>query len=366
MARNRLTGFPKYLSFVTNRLSETAVWAFAELKLADLLATADTPQTAEQLAKKQGWNSELLYRLLRAVAEADIVHEIKSKESIHPEQTNHFELTEDGRFLTSDHPSKCRSLLCFELNPRVKAASAYLPQLIREGYSKGNGAEQASGNVPFFEFIAKEENREIANCFDEAMTSYSTYSRKLIVNNVDFSRFDTIVDIGGSKGTLLAYILKQYPTIKRGICFDLPNVVQQLEDDNEFSKQNISKDRYEYVSGDMFDGKTIPQADAYVLQNVIHDWNDERAIDILKSIHEAANGKEITIFIIGYHIIPEIEQDQFIRQTALAFDLHMLISLTAKERTQTQHEHLFEKSGFRFKNLYRTQTPFSVIEAVSN
>jgi hypothetical protein len=92
MAEHHVTGYRKYLSFVTNRLLETAVWTFAELGVADLLAAADTPQTADELAQKQGWNSEFLYRLLRLVADADIVREIKSDASIELEKTNQFHI----------------------------------------------------------------------------------------------------------------------------------------------------------------------------------------------------------------------------------------------------------------------------------
>jgi hypothetical protein len=366
MAGHHVTGYRKYLSFVTNHLLETAIWTFAELGVADLLAAADTPQTADELAQKQGWNSEFLHRLLRVVADADIVREIKSDESIELEKTNRFELTEDGRFLTSNHPSKSRYLICWELSPFVKTPSHYLPQLIREGFNKGNGMERVTGNVSPFEFLKKEENQELAHNFNEAMTSYATYSGQPIVNAVDFSRFNKIVDIGGNLGALLSNILQKYSTIKQGICFDLPNVIPQSEINNEFEKRNISKDRYQYVGGDMFDVKTIPQADAYILQSVIHDWTDDRAIDILKSIRTATNGQKITLFIIGFIIVSDTEHNKFINHTVHAYDLHMMMLANAKERTLKQHEYLFEQSGFKFKHLYLTETPYSIIEAVAN
>ncbi|CAF4326405.1 unnamed protein product, partial [Adineta steineri] len=114
MAEQHTTGFGKYMSFITNRLLENTVWTFVELGIADIFAAVDKPQTAEELAKKQGWNSEYLYRLLRTVTDADIVREIKSDQTVEPEKTNRFELTEHGRLLTSDHPSKIRYLLCWD------------------------------------------------------------------------------------------------------------------------------------------------------------------------------------------------------------------------------------------------------------
>ncbi len=366
MAQYPVSGFPKYLSLIANRLLETAVWTFAELGVADLFSDDDTPQTADELAQKQGWNSEYLYRLLRAVADVDIVREIKANQSVQPEKTNQFQLTDDGRLLLSSHPSKIRALICWELNPLIKTASFHLPLLIREGASKGSGVAQVIGNIPPFEFFAKDENQHLAQNFNDAMTSLSTYSGQPITNAVDFGRFNTITDIGGGLGSLLSQILQKYPTIKHGICFDLPGVIQQSESKNEFAKQNISKDRYEYRSGDMFDATTVPQTDAYIMKNIIHDWPDDRAIDILKSIRTAANAKQITIFLVDWIILSDDEQDQFIHRYTHAFDLHMMITLNAKERTQKQYEYLFEESGFRFKHLYRTETPYSIIEAMTN
>ena len=361
-----VAGLPKYLSFVANRLLETSVWTFTELGIADLLIAADTPQTADEIAQKQGWNAEFLYRVLRVVSDADIVREIKSNQTIQPEKTNRFELTEDGRLLTSNHPSKVCDLICWELSPFCKKTSTYLPELVREGYSKGNGVQQVTGDESLFEYLQKEENQALARKFNGAMTSYSTFGSQAVVNAVDFSRFNTIIDIGGGLGYLLSCILEKYLTIKHGICFDLFNVIEHSKIENELEKRKISKERYEFIAGDMFDPKTIPQADAYIMKSVIHDWNDERAIDILKSIRTAVHGKQVTIFIVDLIILPENEQNRSTNYTAYTIDIHMLIVAGAKERTQEQCEYLLKQSGFKFKQLHKTKTPYSVIEAVAN
>jgi hypothetical protein len=140
-------------------------------------------------------------------------------------------------------------------------------------------------------------------------------------------------------------VLDKYPTIQQGICFDLPNVIEQSEIGNEFAKRNISKDRYEFVGGDMFDAKTIPQADAYILKSIVHDWSDDRAINILKSIRTAVKGKQVTLFIIGFIAISDTKQNKFVNHIFNVVDLHMMILSDAKERTQEQYEYLFEQSG---------------------
>jgi hypothetical protein len=366
MSQSHETGFRKYTSLVTNHFCNTAIWTFAELGIADLLAASNQPLTADELAKQQGWNSEYLYRLLRFVADVDIVRELESIETNEPEKTNHFELTEDGRFLTSDHPSKARNLICFQMCPIIQKADHYLPQLIRDGPSKGSGLQQIIGNQLLFDFLKKEENHNLAHNFNETMTSISTYTGQAIVNTINFGQFNTIVDIGGSLGTLLSNILEKYPTIKHGICFDLPNVIEQAIAGREFEKRKISKDRYQFIGGDMFDAKTIPQSDAYIMQSIIHDWDDDRCIDILKAIRIASNGHHITLFIIGFILLPPTDQNKITNYMAHAADINMMISLNAKERTKKQHEYLFEQAGFTFKQLYCTESEMSIIEATAN
>jgi hypothetical protein len=359
-----IPGLPKYVSLLSHNFMQTAVWTFAELGIADLLAAVDQPQTADELARKQGWNSEFLYRLLRAVTIPNIVREIKSDQITEPENNHRFELTEDGRFLISDHPSKTRYFVSSVFGSLFKNVSSYLPQLVREGYAKGNGIEQMTGNQPIFNFF--NNNRKHSFYFNEAMTTLTLYAAQAVANAIDFSPFKTLVDIGGSLGTLLSHILLKHSTIKKGICFDLPLVIEQAKSGREFIQLNISKDRYEFISGDMFDSKTIPQADAYIMKSIIHDWNDDRAIDILKAIRLAANGEQVTVFIIDLIILPDIEEDKFVNWSAYGSDINMLMTVSGKERTEKQHEYLFKQSGFRLKCLYRTETPYSIIEAITN
>jgi len=98
----------------------------------------------------------------------------------------------------------------------------------------------------------------------------------------DFSRFDALVDVGGGDGTLIAAILKAVPGM-RGVLFDLPAGVEAAVQTLEAA--GVS-DRCEVVTGDFF--TSVPDgADAYLLKSVIHDWDDERAVAILRSCRRA-------------------------------------------------------------------------------
>ncbi|CAF1690969.1 unnamed protein product, partial [Adineta ricciae] len=133
---------------------------------------------------------------------------------------------------------------------------------------------------------------------------------------------------------------------------------------NEFQRRQIEANRYEYVSGDMFKSETIPLGDAYILKSIIHDWNDEKSIEILKSIHDANKTqmkKRITVFIIE-SIITSENKDNW---EAHVLDIHMLSNLGAKERNLWEYNNLLKRSGYEFKHLYKTDGPVSIIEATN-
>ncbi|CAF1332668.1 unnamed protein product [Adineta ricciae] len=234
--------------------------------------------------------------------------------------------------------------------------------MIKFGNTNGNCFEQAFG-CSAFEYMKKEENKEYAHIFNNGMLTYTYYTAESIVSTVDFSRFNTLVDIGGGLGTLLVSIMEKYQNL-HGILFDLDHVIQNAKsiNPNEFQRRQIETNRYEYVSGDMFKSETIPLGDAYILKSLIHDWNDEKSIEIFKSIHNANKTqmkKQITVFIIE-SIITSENKDNW---EAHILDIHMLANLGAKERNLWEYNNLLNRSGYEFKHLYKTDGPVSIIEA---
>ena len=184
-------------------------------------------------------------------------------------------------------------------------------------------------------------------------------------SNIDFTRFPRIADIAGGLGTLLASVLEKSSN-SHGLLFDLSQVIEHAKANhpNEFERRGIASNRYEFVAGDMFKSEMIPAADAYLLKFILHDWNDEKCIDILKSIRSAnqkEKGKSVTIFVVEMVILSNDRENW----EAHAMDLEMLTNLDAKERSLAQYKHLFDQSGFDLKHLYRTQTFMSVIEATT-
>jgi hypothetical protein len=366
-----LKGLPKYLSLILHRSVERAIWAFCELGIADLMANHQGAITASELSQlnENNWNAEFLYRLLRVIADVDIIKVINtdnenSGKDSPPEETIQFHLTEDGLLLTSNHFSKARDMIRSELGPYAEKASAYFPSLIKFGYKNGNSFEQAFG-CNIFDYMQKEENKEYACIFNNSMVAYSNSITSSVVSIVDFARFNKLVDIAGGLGTLLSSILEKNQNL-HGILFDLVHVIENAKTmtPNEFERKHIDLNRYEFVAGDMFKSETIPPADAYVLKFIIHDWDDEKSVEILKSIRYANTTpmeKTITVFLVETIILSNGKDNL----EAHAMDLEMLSAVGSKERTLVEYISLLNKSGYEMKQLYRTDSHMSIIEAVT-
>ncbi|MBD2515273.1 hypothetical protein H6G93_09670 [Nostoc sp. FACHB-973] len=184
--------------------------------------------------------------------------------------------------------------------------------------------------------------------------SFYFYSLPRLIEQIHFSDVQTLVDVGGGHGKLLTDILTAYPKIK-GILFDQPEAIKGAK---SLVEQAGILDRCELIAGDFF--KSVPAGgDAYILKYVIHDWDDERAIALLKSCYEAMpeHGK----LILVEQVIPSGNQASFSKM----LDLQMLVLCPGGcERTEAEYRILMEKSKFQLIKIVSTQSSLSVIEGV--
>ena len=364
-------GSSKFMSFVFHRYVERALWTFAELGIADLMANHEQPLTAIELSEINGntWNAEFLYRLLRVVADINIVQQLTlnnedSTESANPENELRFKLTDDGQLLTSNHPSRTRDLVRHSFSSTIEKPSAYLPDMIRDGYKNGTGFELAFG-MNAFDYLKDEKYQQQSVLWSNAMSGHSNYGAASIASILNLSNFKVVVDIGGSFGTLLSFILKEHQNLF-GIVLDLPNVIEnaQARKPTAFEDQQIEPARYQFVSGDMFKSETIPVADVYIMKYILHDWDDEKSIEILNSIRLANRNcepKTITLFIVEMLILSDDKSNWMAR----ALDIEMIFLGGSKERTKREMIELLNKGGYEFKQLYQTNKQYSIIEATT-
>ena len=224
-------------------------------------------------------------------------------------------------------------------------------ELLHSVETAETAVKRALGVTDPFAYLS--EHPDQAQVFHGCMTEISRLNTPAILAAYDFGRFQTIVDVGGGHGLLLSAILKRYPG-PRGIVFDLPRVI-------EVAQRVIEVDgltsRCDTLAGNFFE--SVPAgAEAYVLKQVIHDWDDERALTILRNVGRVIppDGRLLLIELV----IPPTNEPSLSKFT----DLDMLVITGGRERTQCEYRDLLAAAGYRLAAIHPTQSRQSVIEGV--
>jgi hypothetical protein len=205
--------------------------------------------------------------------------------------------------------------------------------------------------VGAFDFFA--HDAEAAEIFNGVMRAQAEWESAAVVAAYDFSGISNIVDVACGDGSLLAAILKANAGM-RGVLFDRPDVIERAR--VVIEAERVSH-RCELVAGNFFE--SVPAGgDAYVLKHIIHDWDDGRAVTVLKNCrdHMTQGGR---ILIIDCVIRPGNEPDlgKFI-------DVHMLVRQFGRERTEGEYRSLFAAAGFNLTKVVPTRSHVSVMEGV--
>ncbi len=313
-----------------------ALYVAARLGVADLLK--DGSKSCDELAKATQVNARALYRLMRGLASMGIFAE---------SEPGYFSLTPLAACLQSDIPGSMRGIVLMGGGEYYQAWGNFFYSI-----QTGKSAFEDLYEMPLFEYYA--QNPESGKMYDLAQKSGSAAARAEILKRYDFSGISKLVDVGGGNGSLISLILKDNPTMQ-GVLFEQPSVIAQAKDLIEAEGASI---RCELVAGDFFE--SVPSGgDAYILRYILHNWDDEQAISILKNCHRAMveNGK---ILVIEQVIPPGNEP--FIGKL---LDLHMLVLFPGGcERTENEYRALFEASGFQLTKLVTTKANVSVIEGI--
>jgi hypothetical protein len=313
------------------------IYVAAKLGIADLLK--DSPKSIDELAKATETDARTLYRVLRTLAGVGIFTEI--------EQSQRFTLTPLGQFLQTGIPGSLHASAIYMGGNHHWRTYGDILYCVKTGKP---AFEHAFGMTPF-KYLA--QNTEFATLFNDAMTSLTAAEDFAIPDSYDFSSIDKIVDVGGGHGSLIASILKANPKMK-GVLFEVPPVIASAK--HLIDAEGLLE-RCELVAGDAF--KSVPNGgDAYILKHMIHAFDDDRAVALLRNIHQAmpAYGKLLACEMV----IPPGNEPHF---SKLA-DIEMLMLPGGYERTEAEYRRLFDKAGFRLTKICRTSSFVSVIEGV--
>jgi SAM-dependent methyltransferase len=308
----------------------------AELGIADHLV--DGPRSSEELAQATSTHPQSLYRLLRVLCSVGVFNEI---------QANSFVQTPLSECLRSGVPGSMRSWLRM-IGRKVRY---HTDAEALHSVKTGEPAFKRVTGMDYFSYLAA--HAEEGEIFNQAMSDMGKGVAAAVAQSYDFSGIGKIVDVGGGYGTLIAAILQKYPQMT-GILFDSPHVAERARE--SIASAGLAN-RCEVVGGDFF--QSVPAGcDAYLLRWIIHNWDQERAITILRNCRQAmgANSRLLLIEMV----LPagnEPHPGKFL-------DYIMLTTLPGRERTEEEYANLLHEADLRLNKVAPTGSPMSVIEAV--
>lgn len=333
---NRLPPHLQLIQMGRAHVVARTVYAAAKLGVADQLASG--PKSAAQLAGPLHVHAPSLHRLMRTLASLGILTE---------QTEQRFALTELGEALKTGAPGSARSSVIFSGSPSAQSGWDHILYSIETGKP---GFEKAQG-VAFFDYLAN--HPEEASLFSEMMVGIHNQEPAAVAAAYDFSVFNTIVDVGGATGNMLAAVLSHHAT-PRGILFDRPHVVTDAP--ALLAARGVSN-RVTIEPGDFF--KSVPTgADAYILSHIIHDWDEEQCMTILGNVRKAMNPDSRLLLI--EMVLPLGDAPH----PGKMLDMTMLIGMGGQERTEAEYGLLLGEAGFRLMRVVPTGSAASIVEAM--
>lgn len=288
------------------------------------------PKSLQELAGACNLDADVLYRTLRFAAVIDVVAQDGEK----------YVLTDVGRLLLKDVPgSFYTGTLLIGSRPWQSAWNNFTHAL-----TTGESAFPSAMGAEFFDYL--NQHPEYGDPYNTWMANSTARIARSITGAYDFTPFHTVCDVGGGQGILLREILTANPHL-RGVLFDQESVV----------KQHALADmapRVEIQAGSFFE--RVPAADVLLMKSVLHDWDDEKCLVILRRCREAMQPSSRLLIVDMVIGSPANLISAF-------YDLHMQVLLGGRERTEREFTSLLDAAGMRLNRIIPTDSPLSIVEA---
>ncbi len=302
----------------------------AFLGISDVLG--DDPLTAAEIASPLNVSPEALDRILHLLSAYGVFQVVGDK----------YMQTPLSELLKSDHPNSLRLNICNLGLPINWAAYQELGYALQTNHS----ATEKVAPGGYWDYLAK--NPIEISVFNLAMEGKSRGYIAGILASYDFSSYDLIGDIAGGHGHLLRAILECYPHAN-GVLFEQPQVIDEV--------QALATERFALESGDFFHD-TLPSCDLYLLMEILHDWDDQNCLAILKAIRRSMYSHSKLLVI--ERILPDNPGPDWTK----TLDIHMLALFGGKQRTRNEYEALLNLAGFSMECEIDTAAEVSILEAV--
>ncbi|XVF60488.1 hypothetical protein PTKIN_Ptkin08bG0051200 [Pterospermum kingtungense] len=319
-----------------------AITCAVELRLADIIHSHSGPVTLSQIASciedSPSLNIFFLERIMRLLVRRRVFtahHHSDAGETLYGP-------THSSRWLLRNSKLSFAHLIL--MHKPIMSSWNYITQCVKEG---GSGFKKAN-DCELWDYAS--QNVEFNTLFNKAMEDNSWIVSEAFISEYKdgFSNIGSLVDVGGGIGGMAAQIVKSYPHIK-AVNYDLPHVIATAPPHNGVS----------HLGGDMFE--SIPKADAVFMKWLLHNWSDEDCIRILKNCRKAIPEKTGKLIIVDIVLQPN-GSGRF-DDIGLLLDLHMLVALGSRERTELEWKKLLEEGGFPTYKIIQIPALPSVIEA---
>lgn len=312
-----------------------SIFAAAQLGVADLLTRG--PSEVNDLARKTSTHPGALYRLLRALSSMEVFAEVRP---------GTFALGRLGPGLVTGGPTSIRNWILVNGGPIFRSFDGMLTSV-----QTGRPAFANTFGLSFFDYF--HDNPDEGAQFNAAMDDMTRRTADAVLRSYDFTSARCVADIGGGTGALIAALLREHPQMQ-GILFDRPQVIEEARKKDEMIHL---RDRCQFASGDFF--VAVPTgADIYLLSWILHDWDDDQAVALLRLCRDAIPGDGRLLLVEA--ILPSSAERHF----AHFGDIVMLVALGGRERTELEYSKLLDAAGFRMSRIISTGLPRYLIEAI--
>jgi hypothetical protein len=334
---NKLTPPPFRLILLGNAFWQSrALYVATELGVADTIA--DSEMGSDEIAEKLDLHADYLYRLMRMLTSIGVFEECGER---------CFCNNELSHCLRCDYPQSVRDLVLLHNSPEM--SRPWFEEL---------GPALRSGEVPFarchgeelFDYL--DHYPKFDTLFTAAMESVEALTGTGYLKDFDWSRFDRLIDVGGSNGSKALAILKNHPQMT-ALVFDRPQVIENAAVSWRDKVDSDLLHRVTFSGGDMLEA--IPAArserDIYLFIAIFHGMADTQAEKILYNLRTACGQHCPTIAIIDC-----VAEAQHVDPTVASIDMQMLIATRGRERTEAEWRSLFERGGFALQEVVSLRT----------
>jgi len=323
----------RMMQWITTKWITKPIYVISELGIADLMC--DGPKSVDALAEKTDTHAPTLFRILRALSSVGVF--VETEDRI-------FGLTPLAQCLFSNALRPMARMFLSEWHDKAWNGLSHTVRTGEPGFRYIFGK-------PSFEWF--EENPVERSILDQGQGSKAVGFAKAIIEIYDFSNFKSIGDIGGGQGSFLIRLLAEYPHIM-GYVADLPEAVESAE--KTIAEANLC-DRCKAIPYD-FHNEAPPVCDAYFLVNILHDWDDEICIRILKNIKNSMNA-DSKLWIIEYVIEPGPGFS-----VAKLLDIEVLVMSGGRERSIDEYKTLIGAAGLVMSRIFPTKNGPAMMECI--